>query len=105
MSFDPTKRSVIQNLGIGGPAMHLYSSSQASTDVCVTGFFTNGGASGRNPVANLKVGDIMLVQQTTAGPSPGKVSVHSVIASTANQASTNSSTGWNAGYDCSLSST
>lgn len=105
MSFDPTKRSVILNLGVGGPAMHLYKSSEASSDVSVIGFFTAGGAYGRNPLGNMKVGDLVLVQQTTAGPSPGKVSIHSVIASTANQASTSSSTGWAANYNASISST
>lgn len=105
MSFDSSKLSVVLNIGVGAGAMHRYTSSQASSDCSVTGFFAGAGAFGRNPTGNMKIADLVLIQQTTDGPSPGKVSIHSVIASTANQTSTGGSTGWAANYNASISST
>lgn len=106
MSYDSSKLKAIAGLGIGSGSMFLYSSTQKSSDVTVTGFFASAGAASRNPAGGMKPGDIVLVQESTNSPgTPGRVTLHSVVSCTANQASTSSSTGWGAGYNCSLTST
>ena len=89
----------------GAPRWFNYSSTHSSTDVLATGFFTGCGQGGRPANIGMRVGDIVINTANTASTSaiPGRVTMHSVIASTANFASTVASSGWNAAYDITVS--
>src|SRR3972149_6786140 len=96
-----------------GRGVNIWSrvTSDESTDFQnVTGYFTGIGAQSTDISASvcggggrlgLKVGDILIHTETTGGTKPGRVTWHSVIASTANFSTASySSTG---GFDCTLS--
>ncbi len=86
------------------PRTFVYSSSHNSTDVLATGFFTGVGDGSRGLTdLGMRVGDLLINRASTAAAIPGRVSFHSCISSTANQASTSASTGWVAAYDCTVS--
>lgn len=87
----------------GGSAW-LYKSSDANAAVTATGYFAGCGAGSRSgPQIGMHLYDLVIVQESSLGASPGKISFHSVIGATADQASTAASTGYKAGYNVSLS--
>lgn len=85
--------------GIGGVSMFIYSSTHTSTEITATGFFTSAGRGGRSASLGMSVNDILLNHQSNNG----RVTMHAVTASTANQASTAGSTGWAANYNATVS--
>ncbi|MCC7079469.1 MAG: hypothetical protein IT530_02260 [Burkholderiales bacterium] len=95
----------------GPNGIWLYRSTAASTEATATGYFARAGIGSRSPTSQaadnlgMRVGDIVIVSESTGGATPGRTTIHSAIGSTANQASTSASTGFNAGYDVSISST
>lgn len=95
---------------VGGVASWLCGpSSIATTEWTSTGYFTRAGhgsralSSNQSDLIGMKKGDLVIVAQSTDGPDPGRVTIHSVIASTADQASTSAATGYVTGYNVSLS--
>ncbi len=95
--------------GFGGARLWKYTSGDPSTDVCnVTGYFagmgqgsrTGGSQVGSGP-AGLRVGDTMIVQESTSGAAPGRTVMASVISSTLNNTSLAISS--TVGYDVTLS--
>src|SRR3954469_14191300 len=89
-----------QPSGAGGaPRVFAYSSTHNSTDILATGFFGACGDGGRPANIGMRLGDIVINRASTSASIPGRVTTHSVIASTANFASTLASSGWNAAYD------
>ena len=88
----------------GAPRVFSYSSTANSTDILATGFFAGCGQGGRPANIGMRIGDVVLNIASTSASNPGRVTTHSVIASTANVASTIASSGWNAAYDCTVAS-
>ena len=88
----------------GAPRIFAYSSTHNSTDILATGFFTGCGYGGRPANIGMRVGDIVINTASTSASNPGRVTTHSVIASSANVASTVASSGYNAAYDCTVAS-
>lgn len=91
----------------GSNGIYLYESSIASSIIAAStnaAFFVGAGGGSRSPNnIGMRLRDIVFCRETSAGNSPGKVTIHSVIASTADQASTSASTGYFAGLNVSLS--
>lgn len=88
----------------GAPRIFSYSSTHNSTDILATGFFTGCGDGGRPANIGMRLGDIVINRASTSAAIPGRVTMHSVVASTANFASTSASSGWAAAYDCTVAS-
>jgi hypothetical protein len=90
-------------------SMWVYRSTHSSTMVIATGFFASAGVGSRSTANNgagnvgMRVGDLVLCQETTDGTVPGRVTHHSVIGATADQASTLAATGYRAGYNVTIS--
>jgi len=123
MAFSLTGLSLIVEGGFSGtaPRMWHYKSADAAGTVAGTGYFarmgegsrwpsslantTSGNEGGLRAPAGLRVGDLMLVQETTGGANPGRTTLHSVLSATADQASTSASTGFAAGYNCTITAT
>src|SRR5688572_12684375 len=90
-------------------SIFLYRSTHSSTMVIATGFFTGAGAGSRARSSDadgsigMRTGDLVLCQETTNGTVPGRVTFHSVLGATADQASTSASTGWNTRYNVTIS--
>ena len=99
----------------GGGSIFKYCSSHSAVDITPTGFFTGCGAqpfssSGiahynarTRSVTNIgmRPGDVLLNIESSAGASPGRVTLHAVTASTWNGSTLNSTAF--AGYDCTVS--
>lgn len=73
------------------PRIYSYQSSHASTDIVATGFFSacgDGGRSANN--VGLRPGDVVINRASTnpTGGIAGRVTMHSVIATTVNVTST-----------------
>jgi hypothetical protein len=103
------------NLVNGKNAMWLYQSTHDSTGIIGTGFFSGCGYGGRAPtqssssyaanqIPGLQIGDIVLNISSTDALVPGRVTLHSVLSSTADQASTSASSGWGTRYDVTVAS-
>ena len=92
-------------------SVFVYQSTHTAVEVAATGFFAgcgaggnqNYGATGAAADIGMKVGDIVIASETTSGTNPGRTTLHAVTASTANQASTTASTGYNAAYNVTVS--
>ena len=108
-----------QGAGLTGPGgIYAYCSSNGSTVVGgSTGFFSACGAqpssgAGQGVLARspnnvgMRQGDLLVNVESSLGVTPGRVSWHSVIASTFNQASSGASSGFiaSAGFDITVSS-
>ncbi len=105
-------RATLAGSGLTGPLVGnnvwRYSSSDSSTAISgVAGYFTGQGFGGRTgpnstspPPVGMRLGDLVIHTETSAGATPGKATLMSVTGSTADQASTLSSSGYNnAKYD------
>lgn len=108
MTYSSSNLNKISDLGIGNGAMWRYLSSDAATDLTGVGAFAGAGY-GSNPAGSsiampgMKLNDTVIVQESSAGVTPGRATVHGVKGSTASNASTLSSTGFNTVYNVSLS--
>lgn len=110
MAYNSSNLIMVQPLGFPtGPNLFTYRSSDASADIDATGYFQGAGAGSRHLSSNterakgMKYGDVLMNIESSGGASPGRVTLHSVIGSTADQASTSASTGWVTGYDVTVS--
>ena len=82
--------------------------TNSSTEVAASGYFTRCGIGSRGPNAvGLRLGDLVVVNAATGTTfsTTGKVTWHTVLAATANVASTSASSAMleSFGFDCSLS--
>ena len=104
MTFSTTGLSaIIDGELTGGAAVWKYLGSDTVSTVKGAGFFAGVGQDSRGSNARgMKIGDIVICTESTAGSVPGRTYMGAVSASTANQASTSASTGWNAAYDCTV---
>jgi len=97
--------------GFGAGSVWLYRSTDASSDVAVTGYFARAGIGSKSLSSQaadnigMRVGDVVIVAESTGGGTPGRTTLHGVISATANVASTTLSSGFNAGYDVTISGT
>ena len=109
MAFTSSGFIFIEGGLAGSPRFGIHKSSDSAVDVAVTGYGTAAGAGSRHrssdgyKALNLAYGDIMLHVESSNGASPGRCSVHSVVGSTADQASTSASTGFLTAYNVSFS--
>lgn len=91
----------------GNPGIFSYQSSHGSTEILATGFFTGVGFGSRGSGnQGIQLGDI-IINRASTNPNTGiagRVTMHSVIASSANVASTLASSGYGASYDCTVAS-
>lgn len=88
------------------PRLFVFGSTNVSTGITGTGFLAGHGEGGKtNRNVGLRVGDIVLHVSSTDAGVPGKVTLHSIIGSTANVASTAASSAFlsSFGFDCTLS--
>jgi hypothetical protein len=96
-----------QSRADGGAQTWLYRSSDSSTAIsATTGYFTGQGYGSRTgansstpPPVGMRLGDLVCHTESPAGATPGKVTWMSVIASTADQASTLGSSAFNTKYN------
>jgi hypothetical protein len=86
------------------PRFFMAATTFLTSDVSSTGMWKGYGAGSRggNPVG-MQLGDVLIHIQSSGTAKPGFVSMHSVIASSANVASTTLSSGFNAAYDITVS--
>jgi hypothetical protein len=122
MAFSSTglRLAVDGNLLNSQGAVWHYLSADAASAVAGTGYFTRQGYGSRYPSsllgsttldgalrapASMRVGDLVCVTETTNGANPGRITWHTVLSATADQASTSASTGFAAGYNVSITST
>jgi len=80
------------------PTVFYAGSTAVSAAIIATGFWSACGYGSRSGVG-MRVGDLLLHTQLTTAGVPVKATLHAVVASTANQASTIASSGFNAAYD------
>ena len=87
------------------PKVFIISSTLSSSAVANTGAWAAMGAGSRNLVGpGMRVGDLVFHAGSTASSSkPGFASLHQVVGSSADQASTVAATGWAANYNVTLS--
>lgn len=89
-------------------AIWNYTSTDASTAVTSAAYFTRAGAGSQgnsNNSVGLKIGDVVIVQESSAGASPWRTTIHSVKTSTANFSSSMASSAWGTyGFDCTITS-
>lgn len=91
---------VIDGFASGMPRLFVAATTAVSSAIIATGFWTGVGAGGRSGYqAGVQVGDLMMHTQVTTAGVPVKATLHVCIASTADQASTSASTGWNTAYN------
>lgn len=95
---------LIDGFASGIPRLFVAMTTYLTSDVSSTGFWAGYGAGSRGgtPVG-MRLGDALMHVQSTGTAKPGFVSMHSVVASTANVASTSLSSGFNAAYNVTVS--
>jgi hypothetical protein len=72
MAYSNTGLKLVQSGTSGGPNMFVYSSTDVHTDVDASGYFSDGVTFG------MKVGDVVIVQDTDTGTY--NTTIHSVSA-------------------------
>lgn len=115
MSFTISKLVLANDLGLGGtsagstarvPNHWYYGSSDDSTSIAAAGYFAGCGVGSRgNNAIGMRIGDILTNVESSGGANAGRVTVHSVKASSADQSSTTASTGFNTSYNITVSTT
>jgi hypothetical protein len=87
------------------PRVFIAQTTAVSSAIIATGFWQGYGAGSRgsNPVG-MQLGDVLMHIASTGSATPGRVTMHSVIGSTSNVASTSLSSGYNAAYDVTVAS-
>jgi hypothetical protein len=114
MAFDPNLLVKVLDVGFSGTgrSVWIYGGStrttNSSSEVAAVGFFTKTGVGSRGTNAvGLKLGDIVINNSATGTTfsTTGRVTLHNVINSTANVASTSASSAMleSFGYDCTIS--
>jgi hypothetical protein len=90
---------------VGGGHQHwTYSSSDSAVTIAAAGYFTGVGYRSRGLAGlGMKLGDLVLNIESSAGAIPGRATWHSVTASSANVASTSASSGFSAAYNVTVS--
>jgi hypothetical protein len=102
-SSNPTL--LIDGFASGMPRLFVAATTNVSSAIIATGFWAGYGAGGRGGYqAGLQLGDLLAHVASTASATPGRVTLHSVIGSSANQASTVGSTGYWTAYDATVAS-
>lgn len=98
--------AILSDSGIGnGPRLFQYASTHNSTEILATGFFTGAGAGSRGGYdIGMRVGDLLINVASTGAAIPGRVTMHSVVSATADQASTTASTGFKTSYNVTVAS-
>lgn len=102
-SSDPAM--IFNGYGTAMPRMFLAATTYNSSEVSAVGFWVGYGAGSRgsNPVG-MRIGDVLMhIASTGSTGSAGHVTMHQVVGSTANVASTSASSGFNASYNVSVS--
>lgn len=90
------------NLQSGNSAMWAYVGPDDGSAVTATGYLKGVGSGGYGlGTVGLKVGDIFFNIESSAGVTPGRVTLHSVVASSRNASAWPVSS--TQGFDCSLS--
>jgi hypothetical protein len=111
MAYSSTNPPIcISDVGFGtaAPRTFFYGSTHLVADIVATGFFAGcfqGSRSNDASNIGLRTGDLVINRSSTSSAAPGRVTMHSVIGATANQASTTASTGWLAVFNASVSTT
>lgn len=100
MTFSTSGLSKIVDGGLtDGVGVWKYLSADDVTTVKAAGFFAGMGAGGHATNYGMKIGDVVIVTESTAGTVPGRTYMGAVNGSTADQASTSASSGFKASYD------
>lgn len=100
-SSDPVL--IVQGFGLGAPHVFAAQTTNVSSAITSTGFWSGCAEKGRGNNFGMRLGDILFHRCSTDSATPGRVTVHSVIATSANVASTVASSGFNAQYDATVS--
>lgn len=110
-SADTPARKILDIGFASAGSIFIYSSTHTAVEVAATGFFAGAGAGGNQAYGStgtaagigMRVGDVVLCVESSGGGTPGRATWHGVTGSTANQASTIASTGFNAQYNVTVS--
>lgn len=89
------------------PRLYVAGTTYPTSAISAVGFWSGYGDLGRgvnHQQVGMRVGDVLLHISSTGSATPGQTSLHSVVATSANQASTVATTGWGAQYDVTVSS-
>jgi hypothetical protein len=107
MAYSSTNPPLMIDDGLGPncPRTFSYQSTHTSTEILATGFFVGVGAGSRGLYGvGMRVGDLLVNRASTDSSIGGRVTWHSVISATADQASTLASSGWVAAYNATVAS-
>lgn len=105
MTFSSSGLSKIVEAGLtSGAAVFRYVSSDPSTAIQATGYFAGcgSGSPGGSNALGMKVGDTVIAQESSAGNTPGRATLHGVSGSTWNQSSTTASTAYAGAFNCTV---
>jgi hypothetical protein len=108
MAFDASLLKKVLDIGFSSPGgVWLYGrTTNSSTEVAAVGFFAGVGEKSKGANAmGVRLGDVFIVNSATGTTlsSTGRVTLHNVLNSTANVASTSLSSGFGASYDVTIS--
>jgi hypothetical protein len=96
---------IVDGFASGMPRVFVAYTTSVSSAIIATGFWAGVGEGSRGGYqAGMRIGDVLLHRASTDSATPGRVTTHSVIASTADQASTSGSTGYSAAYNVTIAS-
>lgn len=106
MTFSSSGLQKIVDAGLtSGAAVWRYVSTESSTQVNATGFFSGcgvGSPGGANAFG-MKIGDTLISQESSGGATPGRCTLHGVTGSTWNQASSLASSAYSGAFDITVS--
>lgn len=90
----------------GGPRLYTHTSTETSTEILSAGFFVGVGYGSQGLLGQgVRIGDVICHIASTNSATPGVVSFHSAINSTAGFSSTSASSGYSAAYNVTVSAT
>lgn len=107
MAYSSTNPLVMMHdaLSLGAPRVFSYQSTHNSTDILASGFFAGCGDGGRGSNnVGLRLADIVINRASTDNSIAGRVTMHSVTASTASFSSTLASSAYATVYNVSVAS-
>jgi hypothetical protein len=91
------------SLGPANPRMFMAATTMVSSQVADTARWVGYGVAPNVGTVGMRVGDVLLHVSSSGAANPGRVSLHSVLASSAQAASTASSSGWASLFDITVS--